>query len=222
MSDPVSSERVSQHLHVLVHVSLDARELGLHSFASSKPVSESAESSGALVGVLRLGSSVEGVVSRESILVVVTPRVPVVPVDFEGLSVGYMEVPAPSREALATSVGAEPSGLSAGALGDEPVDSQLHDLTMVRLSELSGLDPLRVDPQLAVVEHARVELDAGNGTVGVPLDLDGWVSTLVDVITEASRRRDVLLSWAETDPVDPPGSSSFLLSAELSSTTSVS
>ena len=222
MSDAVSSESVSQHFHVLVHVSLDARELGLHSFASAKPVSESAESSGALVGVLGLGPSGEGVVSRESILVVVAPRVPVVPVDLEGLSVGYMEVPAPSREALATSVGAEPSGLRTGALGDEPVDSQLHDLTMVRLSEPSGLNPLGVDPQLAEVEHARVELDAGNGTVGVPLDLDGWVPTFVDVVTESSRWRDVLLSWAETDPVDPPGSSPFLLSTELRSTSSVS
>ena len=93
---------------------------------------------------------------------------------------------------------------------------------MVRIAEPSGLDPLRVDPQLAEVEHARVELDAGNWTVGVPLDLDGWVPTFVDVVTESSRWRDVLLSWAETDPVDPPGSSPFLLSTELRSTSSVS
>ena len=93
---------------------------------------------------------------------------------------------------------------------------------MVRLAEPSGLDPLRVDPQLAVVEHARVELDAGNGTVGVPLDLDGWVPTFVDVVTESSRRRDVLLSWTEADPVDPPGSSPLLYSTELRSTSSVS
>ena len=38
------------------------------------------------------------------------------------------------------------------------------------------------------LEHPCVELDAGDGTVGVPLDLYRWVSILVDDFTEVLGR----------------------------------
>ena len=143
------------------------------------------------------------------------PGLEEIAVDLEALLVGDVEVAAPASKGLATGVGVIPVGLRADSLGFIPVYRQVYDGVVVQLAKASGLEPLGVDSLFSGRQHAHVELDTGNGAVGVPLDGHSRVPVPSNHFEEVLGRRDVLLSRAETDPEDPPGSRAALAKREL-------
>ena len=152
-------------------VALVSVETRLHFLASTEPVGEAAEGLGTHVGVSGLGPP-RHVTPWELVLVALRPVLPQVAVDLEGLLEAYVEVPAPPRQGLSACVPAIPSE----SLGFEPFQRELDRLRDVGASEASARQPLGVAPLVVGIEHAVVELQAGEGTGGVPLDFHRWVS----------------------------------------------
>ena len=116
------------------------------------------------------------------------PGLEEIAVDLKRFLVGDVEVAAPASKGLATGVRVIPVGRGADSLGYKPVYRQVHDRVVVELAKASGLEPFGVDSLLLGRQHARVELDARQRTVGVPLDGYGRVPVLSDDFEEVLGR----------------------------------
>ena len=116
---------------------------------------------------------------------------------FERFPVGNVEFAAPPSEALSSGVSVISLFFSDDSLSLEPVDCQGGDVIDVSFPESSCFgEPLRVHSLLVPLAHARIELDASQGTVAVPTDFNRWVAFLVNVVSEASWWLDMLLTGA--------------------------
>ena len=191
---------------MVVHVAFVSGELRSHASASSDPVCEPVECFCAVVGVSRLLPSFH-LVSWNVIFVVLGPSVIVIAVDLERFTEGNVAFAAPAGETLPAGMRVVSLLLCDDSLDLEPVDSQCNDVVDVGLAESSTFrQPFRVHSLLIPFAHARIELDACERAVGVPSDLDRWVSFLVYVVSKASRWLDVLLSGAQAHSEEPPRS----------------
>ena len=190
MGDAVGSDRLSHELHVLVEVALVTGELGFHSLSSSQPISQSTECLCRDVWVPGLLSTVHRALAGDGILIVFAPGLEEVTVDLERFLVSDVEVPAPASKGFASGVGVVWHFLGAGSLGGEPVDREAADGVVVESwSDSSCLrEPLWIHASVSGLEHASVQLDAGDGTVGVPLHLYRWVSILSNYFSEVLGR----------------------------------
>ena len=186
----MGSENVSHELHVLVEVSLVTGELGFHSLSSSQPISQSTERLCRDVWVPGLLSTVHRTFTRDGILIMFAPGLEEVSVDFKRFLVRDVEVPAPASKGFASGVGVVGHFLGAGSLGGEPVDREAADGVVVESwSDSSCLrEPLWIHASVSGLEHASVQLDAGDGAVGVPLHLHRWVSILSNDFSEVLGR----------------------------------
>ena len=188
VGNSVGEETLSHEHHGLVEVALLALQSRRNLFASTEPVSQSSKSSCGDVWVAGLLPSVHGVVAGDTVFIVLGPGLVEIAVDLKRLLVGDVEVAAPASKGLATGVGVIPVGLRADSLGYIPVYRQVYDRVVVHLAKASGFEPLGVDSLLSGLQHARVELDARQRTVGVPLDGHGRVPVLSNHFAEVLGR----------------------------------
>ena len=138
----------------------------------------------------------------------------------EALRVRDVELVTPPSEGLPAGVGVVTVLFSAGSLGNHPVDRHLRDVSSVRRSVATGIEPPSVAP-LRTSAFCSLELpdqlQSGERTGRVPLYFNFRVPIFPDLLAEICWGLNMLASRTMAPSVNFPGASVLLDSGELSS-----